>query len=82
MDWICSMHGRDDTLIQILVTNPERQILRGTPRRRLKDNMKMDLWKQDFGENRLAEDGEAVVSTVMNLWVTQKTVITLRYILR
>jgi hypothetical protein len=58
-----------------LVGRPERRRPLGRPRRRWKDNIKMDLREIGFGDVdwiHLAQDGDrrwAVVNTVMNLQV-------------
>jgi hypothetical protein len=59
----------------ILVGRPEGRRPLGRPRRRWKDNIKMDLWEVGFGDVdwiHLAQDMDrwrAVVNTVMNVRV-------------
>jgi hypothetical protein len=59
----------------ILVGWPEWRRPLGRPRRRWKDNIKMDLRETGFGDVEwihLAQDRDkwwALVNTVMNLWV-------------
>jgi hypothetical protein len=59
----------------ILVGRPEGRRPLGRPRRRWKDNIKMDLWEMGFGDVdwiNLAQDKDrwwALVNMVMNLRV-------------
>jgi hypothetical protein len=67
--------GEERGVHRVLVGKPERKRPLGRPRRRWKDNIKMDL--QEVGGDRgdwmtLAQDRDgwqALVSTVKNLWV-------------
>ena len=59
---------------RVLVGKPEGKIPLGRPRRRLEDNIKMDLQKVGGGGTwmELAQDRDrwrALVNTVMDLWV-------------
>ena len=70
------MRERRDTY-RVLVGKPEGWRLRGRPRRRWEDNIKMDLREGWMGGHRLidlAQDRDrwrALVNTVMNLLVPQ-----------
>ena len=67
--------GEGRGMYRVLVGKPEGKRPLGRPRRRLEDNIKMDLQEvggrcEDWME--LAQDRDrwrALVSTVMNLWV-------------
>jgi hypothetical protein len=67
--------GEGGGVHRILVGKPEGKRPLGRPRRRWKDNIKMDLQKVRGGCGdwmELAQDRDrwrALVSTVMNLWV-------------
>jgi hypothetical protein len=69
------MGGEVRGAYNILVGRPEGKRTLGRPRRRWEDNIKMDLRKIGFGDLDwidLARDGDrwqALVNTVMNLWV-------------
>jgi hypothetical protein len=60
---------------RVLVGKPERKRPLGRPRRRWKDNIKMDLQEVRYGDMgwiELAEDRDiwrTVVNAVINLWV-------------
>jgi hypothetical protein len=75
----CSAHGEDEKCVQILVGKPEGKRPLGRPKRRRDDNIEMDL--KEIGLNdvnwiHVAQDRgqwRALVNTVMNLRVPQKT---------
>jgi hypothetical protein len=64
---------------KILVGKPERKRILGRPKHRWEDNIRMDLKKtgrEGVDWIHLAQDRDrwrAVVNTVMNLWVLEKT---------
>jgi len=63
----------------ILIEKPERKRILGRPKHRWEDNIRMDLKKtgrEGVDWIHLAQDRDqwrAVVNTVMNLWVLEKT---------
>jgi len=68
--------GERRDVYRILVGKPERKRLLGRPRRIWEENIKMDLQEVECGSVDwidLAQDRDrwrAVVSTVMNVWLT------------
>jgi hypothetical protein len=72
MDWTCGTHGEGKGACRILVGRPEGKRPLRRPRRRWKDNIKMDLREIGIdGANwiRLAQDRvqwRAFVNTVMS----------------
>jgi hypothetical protein len=69
----CSTHGEKRNSCTVLVGKPEGKRSLGRHRRRLEDNIKMDLTEIEFGDMDwidLAQDRDqwrALVNTVMNL---------------
>jgi hypothetical protein len=75
LGWTCGTHGEGRGVYWILVGRPEGKRPLGKPRRRWKDNLKMDLREIGMdGENRIRPgqatvQWRAFVNTVMNLRV-------------
>ena len=77
MSGACVTYGEGRGVHRVLVGKPEGKRPLGRPRRRWEDNIKMDL--REVGEGcedsmELAQDRDrwrALVSTVMNLWVSK-----------
>jgi hypothetical protein len=75
MGWACSTMGERRGTYRVLMRKPEGKIRRGRPRRRLDDNIKMDLQEVgcgsmywiELGQNR--ERWRTLVNTVRNLQV-------------
>jgi hypothetical protein len=75
MDGACNTHGEMRNAYKIFVDKSEGKRLLGRPRRRWKDNIRMELREIDWecvdwihrGQNR--DNWRAVVNTVMNIWV-------------
>jgi len=75
MGWACSAYGEGRGVYRVLVRKPEGRRPLGRPRRRWKDNIKMDLQEVECGAIdwiELAEDRDrwrALVIAVMKLRV-------------
>ena len=74
MGGACGAYGGEEGVHRVLVGKPEGKSPLGRPRRRLEDNIKMDIQEVGRGGDwmELAEDRDrwrALVNTVMNLWV-------------
>jgi hypothetical protein len=71
----CSADGEERGVYRILVGKPKRKRPMGRPRRRWKDNIRVDLQEVGFeGVDwiGLAQDRDswrAIVNAVMNIWV-------------
>jgi hypothetical protein len=72
----CNTHGEKSNAYRTLVGKPAGNILRGRPRRRCEDNIKMDLREigwcgMDWINLTQGRDRwRALVNMVMTLWVT------------
>jgi len=73
MGWACSAYGEGRGVYRVLVGKPERKRPLGRPRRRWKDNIKMDVQEvRDMEWIDRAQDRDkwlALVYAVMNLRV-------------
>jgi hypothetical protein len=75
MGGVYSTHGKEDKCLQYLVGKPERKRLIGRPRRRWKDNIRMELTQIEWeGVDwmHVVQDVDlwrVLVNTLINLWV-------------
>jgi hypothetical protein len=71
MGRVCSTNGREEEVCRILVGKPERKRPLGRPKRRLADNIKMDLREIGWGGMDWIDLAQYrdLVNTVMNLRV-------------
>jgi hypothetical protein len=65
----CSAYGNRRGVLRVLVGKPDEKRPLGRPRRRLEDNIKMDLQKMDVGVWNGSSWLRALVNAVMNLLV-------------